>query len=160
MNFGFKSEHQIELNSSPMEFLQKLNEVTLTKYGTGKVYDYEGKINFEDHSFEILQLFEYGNRNYNRPSLSGQIKGNTCYIKIDAIPLIKIYIGWMAICCFLIIPSFLIWEPFKMDLPSSTAFRILIGPLFFFIGWGIALALHKSKVSDSLDYLARLANES
>ena len=159
MDFKLSAHHEIELNCSPREYLQRLNEITRTEYGTGKEYHYEGKIDFENESFELLQLFDYGNRNYLRPIIKGRIEGQVCNVHFKPEALTKIFLIWSAIAFFIIVPVFMVINPLQIDIPFGMIFKILIGPLFFLFTRAMVNWQHGSKIADNLKYLTNIANK-
>lgn len=158
MDFKLSASYEIKLNCSPKEYLERLNEITRTEYGTGKEYNYEGKIDFEAETFELLQLFDYGNRNYIRPLIKGRLDGSICHINFKPIPLAKIFMTWSAIAFFIIVPVFMVINPLQIDLPFGMVIRILIGPLFFLLTWAMVNWQQDSKIDDNLKYLTNIAN--
>ena len=73
MNLKLKAQAEIQLSGNPDFYLNDLNEITGSNYGTGKEYEFEGWIDIINRKFEIAQLFDYGNRNMIRPLITGRV---------------------------------------------------------------------------------------
>lgn len=73
MNLKLKAHAEIILHRNPDFYLNDLNEITRSSYGTGKEYEFEGSVDIINRKIEIAQLFDYGNRNMVIPLITGRV---------------------------------------------------------------------------------------